>query len=244
MGSAGLFSRLWGREPADDAETVAAVEKRLGVRFARPRLLETALTHRSYSNEVGLDANYERLEFLGDSVLGLLAAEWLCESRPELSEGTLTEIKSRLVSREPLAEHARHLGLDEALRLGVGEERSGGRGKASLLADVLEAVLGAVYVDRGIDAARALVRPLFERTLASRRTRPRAAKTRLQELAQARGLPLPVYRLLAADGPDHEKRFTVECEVADQPPTTGEGRTKKVAEQRAARALLEALEGD
>jgi ribonuclease III len=216
-------------------------EKRLGHRFRRPDLLAAALTHRSWAHEQGSGEHYERLEFLGDAVLGLVAAEWLFARHPELPEGELSKRKGHLVSRPVLARHAQELGLGEELRLGVGEERSGGRRKASLLADVWEAVLGAVYLDGGLEAAEKLVHPVLEEASARRSGAADDAKTRLQELLQARAMPLPDYDLLETAGPDHAKRFTVECRVGGEPFGRGEGRSKKIAEQAAAASALEAL---
>lgn len=217
-------------------------ERRLGVRFKKRALLERALTHRSYANEQGLEENYERLEFLGDSVLGLVAAEWLFATHPDMPEGGLSELKAYLVSRPVLAEHATSVGLGEVLRVGVGEERSGGRDKPSLLADALESVIGAVFLDRGMKRCRRLLVPMFENALDLRESLGRAAaKTRLQELAQARSWPLPDYRHIAEEGPDHRKRFTVECWVDGRLLASASGRTKKVAEQKAAAGALAEL---
>lgn len=219
-------------------------EERLGYRFRNRELLEQALTHRSWANEQGWEANYERLEFLGDAVLGLIAAEWLYREHPELPEGRLSKRKAVLVSRPALARHARRFELGDELRLGVGEERSGGRTKASLLADSLEALFGAIFLDGGLDAVRKVIQPLLQRTEDEREhRRHQDAKTRLQELTQARGWDLPEYRLLAETGPDHDKTFSVECRVAGERTGLGEGRTKKLAEQAAATAALEVLEG-
>src|SRR5262249_22943765 len=158
-------------------------------------------------NEQGVEANYERLEFLGDAVLGLVTTEWLYKNLPELPEGDLTKRKNHLVSKDVLAPYAERVGLGEVLRLGVGEERSGGRTKLSLLATSMEAVFGAVYLDGGIEAARAVILPMLEG--GSGEGAPAAldrdAKTRLQEVAQGRGWPLPEYRLAAESGPDHSK---------------------------------------
>ena len=220
------------------------VEKLLGYRFRKPELLEAALTHRSYAHERGEGQHYERLEFLGDAVLGLLTAEWLFRRHPELPEGELSKRKGFLVSREALARRAEELDLGSRLRLGVGEERSGGREKASLLADVLEAILGAVYLDGGIAPARRLVTDLVEGDVTRRSSTRTDAKTRLQEAVQARGWPLPTYRLVAESGPDHAKSFTVDCVVQGEPLGRGSGRSKKLAEQEAAERALEALEAD
>ena len=220
----------------------SALEKALGYRFRDPELLERALTHRSFANEQGLESHNERLEFLGDAILGAVTAEWLFREHPELPEGELTKLKSYLVSAEVLVEQAADLGLGEGLRVGVGEERSGGREKPSLLADGLEAVLGAVYLDGGLEPVRRVVTPLLERTLERRpRIHEADSKTRLQEEAQSRGWPLPEYRLIAATGPDHDKRFAVECQLRGEPAGRGTGRSKKVAERRAAAEALDGL---
>ncbi|MEM9293417.1 MAG: ribonuclease III [Acidobacteriota bacterium] len=219
-----------------------ALEERLGYRFQRPRLLETAVTHRSFANEKGLDRNYERLEFLGDAILGMIAAEWLFSRYPDEDEGELSKLKSSLVSARSLARFAGVLGLGESLRLGVGEERSGGRRKRSLLADSLEAVFGAVYRDGGIDAARSVILPMLESAPVSRRRGSAAdAKTDLQEFAQGRGWDLPEYHLLSTEGPDHDKTFTFQCWVDGRVVGQGTGSSKKRAEQAAAAEALEAL---
>lgn len=222
------------------------LERALGYGFRDPDLLALALTHRSYANEKGLPDHNERLEFLGDAVLGVLAAEWLFRVHPELPEGDLSKRKSHLVSAPVLAGLAHELGLGAALRLGVGEERSGGREKPSLLADSAEAVLGAIYLDGGLEPVRRLVTRLLEQVVEERpRLHEADTKTRLQEELQARGWSLPEYHLVAEMGPDHDKRFIVECHVCERPAGRGEGRSKKVAEQRAAaEALATVLTGD
>jgi len=220
------------------------LEERLGHRFGRPELLELAVTHRSWANEQGIPEHYERLEFLGDAVLGLVTAEWLYTEHPHLPEGELSKLKAQLVSRNQLARHAERLGLGEALRIGVGEERSGGRRKASLLADSLEAVFGALYLDGGYPAARKVVVAMLESALDPKTTEIRTvdAKTRLQELAQALGWALPDYQVVESSGPDHAKTFVVECLLANGQAARGEGPSKKVAEQQAASEALAALE--
>ncbi|HEX2164469.1 MAG TPA: ribonuclease III [Thermoanaerobaculia bacterium] len=219
------------------------LERRLGYRFRRPELLDQALTHRSWAHEQeDPERHYERLEFLGDAVLGLITAEELFREHPDLPEGELSKRKSFLVSREVLARRGEELGLGELLRLGVGEERSGGREKASLLADAVEAVLGAVYLDGGIAAARQVVSGLFAAGLARPAAPELDAKTRLQETVQGRGWPLPVYRLVDTAGPDHDKRFTVEVRLQGEPAGVGRGRSKKIAEQEAAAVALAALD--
>ena len=214
-------------------------QQRLGYSFRRPELLDRALTHRSYANERGLEENYERLEFLGDAVLGLATAERLFDETPHRQEGELTRGKGHLVSARVLAELAEELELGALLRLGVGEERSGGRAKASLLADALEAVLGAVFRDAGYDEARRIVAALLDRAPAPEGgLESRDAKTRLQELSQSRGGGRPTYHEIATTGPEHEKLFTVECRLDDRSLGVGTGRTKKQAEQEAASASL------
>jgi len=222
------------------------LEDLLGYRFLDRSVLEEALTHTSWANEQGIADDYERLEFLGDAILGAVAASWLFESRPDLNEGELSKLKSYVVSESVLAEHAESLGLGEYLRLGVGESRSGGREKRSLLADAMEAVIGAVYRDGGFESARCVALSLLESALGERVELPdvRDAKTALQEAVQASGGSLPEYRIVDEEGPDHRKRFHVECWVDGRLVGSGDGGTKKRAEQRAARAALETLEGD
>ncbi len=218
------------------------LERALGYRFRDAGLLDLALTHRSFANEQGMARHNERLEFLGDAVLGAVAGEWLYREHPELPEGDLSKLKAYLVSAPALAGFATELGVGRELRLGVGEERSGGRAKPSLLADALEAVLGAIYLDGGLAPVRKVVTPLLERVLAERpRVHEEDAKTRLQEVVQAQGWALPEYRVVAEEGPDHAKRFRVECVVQEGPPGRGEGRSKKGAEQRAAAEVLARL---
>jgi ribonuclease III len=214
-------------------------EKRLGYRFKRQDLLELALTHRSYANEQGVPEHYERLEFLGDAVLGLVTAQRLYEQHPELPEGELSKLKAQLVSRGSLASWAERLGLGQELRIGIGEERSGGRSKANLLADSMEAVLGAIYLDAGIEAAREAILPMLaEGEVEKVKLLASDSKTHLQEITQALGWPLPEYRLVGSAGPDHSKTFTVECWLNGGRAGSGEGPTKKVAEQRAAADAL------
>jgi ribonuclease-3 len=206
-------------------------------------LLEAALTHRSYANERDLEVNYERLEFLGDAVLTLISADWLYRRYPLSSEGELSKIKSYLVSEPVLARIAADLELGSLIQLGVGEDRSGGRDKPSLLADALEAVIGALFIDGGLEAARRFVEGVLD-VVHSRRSEDeyRDAKSTLQERLQARGRALPRYVLIASEGPDHEKHFTVECRISGSVLGSGEGRSKKHAEQAAAEAALELLD--
>ncbi len=223
------------------SDPIDALQRRLGYHFKDPSLLEKSLTHRSFANERDLDENYERLEFLGDTVVGLITAEWLYRHHPDLAEGDLSKLKGYVVSEPVLARHAERLGLGEILRLGVGEERSSGRVKRSLLADSLEAVLGAVFLDGGLAAARRVFLPFLEEASEAPESDLLDAKTELQELVQGEGWALPEYRHMAEEGPDHRKRFHVECWVAGRRAGAGEGGTKKEAEQRAARAAVENL---
>ncbi len=225
------------------SEALLGLQAAIGYSFADSGLLRMALTHRSHSSEHDSADSYERLEFLGDAVLGLATAERLYGESPARQEGELTRSKGHLVSARVLAALAEELELGEALRLGVGEERSGGRAKGSLLADALEAVLGAVFRDGGYDAARRVVGDLLDRAPApAGGIRSRDAKTRLQELAQARGWDRPTYHEVAASGPDHDKLFTVECRLDGRSLAIGSGRTKKRAEQRAAATALSLLQ--
>jgi len=222
------------RETALDALEVA-----LGYRFARPELLERALTHSSRSYEDGDDSRgNERLEFLGDAVLGLVVSELLMEQQPAADEGALSRLRADLVNAGALAERALALGLDAELRLGRGEEQSGGRAKARLLSGALEAVLGALYLDGGLPPVRALVLREFGASLRAAPAGMADAKTQLQELLQARGLGVPVYATTASRGPAHAREFEVEVQTGDKVVGTGSGRTKRQAEQEAAREAL------
>ena len=218
----------------------AALEKRLGHQFADPRLLEQALTHRSR----GADNN-ERLEFLGDGVLGCAMADELYARFPQLSEGKLTRLRASLVREEALAEVAKTLGLGAFLRLGEGELAAGPEPRPSILADALEALLGAVFLDAGYDAARKTVlaafAPLIERLDPERPAKD--AKTRLQEVLQAKHRRLPQYEVVAVTGEAHRQAFVVECSVAELDlRAKGSGTSRQRAEQQAAKAMLEKLE--
>lgn len=212
----------------------AALTNALGLSID-PDLLELALTHRSWAYENGGAANNERLEFLGDSILGQAVTVMLFTSYPELDEGDLAKRRASLVSATALAEVARAIGLGEHLKLGRGEELTGGRDKSSILADTLEAIIGAAFLDRGDDAATELVLRLVAPLVADP-TRFGAAmdpKTSLQELAAQLGHGLPVYEL-SDTGPDHSKRFTATVLLSGAPIASGEGTSKKQAEMAAA----------
>jgi ribonuclease-3 len=218
----------------------AALEERLGHRFADPRLLEQALTHRSR----GADNN-ERLEFLGDGVLGCAVADELYARFPSLPEGKLTRLRASLVREETLAEVARELGLEDEVRLGEGELAAGPAPRPSILADALEAVLGAVFLDGGYAAARATVLAAFGRHIDRLDPeRPaKDAKTRLQELLQARHRGLPQYRVVSVTGEAHRQSFEVQCSVKGiDYSAMGTGTSRQRAEQQAAKAMLEVLE--
>jgi ribonuclease-3 len=212
------------------------LERALGMRFDDPLLEGTALTHRSFAFEQGALLNNERLEFLGDAVLGLVVTDLAYRGFPDLSEGELAKLRAAMVNMTMLAEVARGLAIGEVLLLGKGEELSGGRRKTSILADAMEAVLGAVYLDKGIEAVHGLIEGLFWPRMAAyvRGEGERDYKTSLQELAAQDLGRLPEYRV-EEKGPDHEKEFTATVYLAGQAFGQGTGRSKKEAEQRAAR---------
>ena len=207
-----------------------------------PGLMEQALTHRSYAYEHGGLPTNERLEILGDAVLGLVVTDALYTTHPDLPEGQLAKLRASVVNTRALAAVARGLQLGRWLRIGRGEEVTGGRDKNSILADTMEALIGAVYLDRGIAGATTLVRSLFDPLMAVAATQGAALdwKTALQELMAAQGLGVPDYRI-AESGPDHLKEFTAEVLVAGEPCGDGEGRSKKEAEQQAAEVAWLAL---
>ena len=217
----------------------------LGVTFRDAALREAALTHRSFAFERGLDVTNERLEFLGDSVLGLVVTDMAYTTFPDLPEGQLAKLRAAVVNMSALADVARSLDLGSVILLGKGEEQSGGRDKASILADALEAVFGAVYLDLGLDVARDLIERLFRPRLDAyvRGEGERDYKTILQELASQRLRAMPEYRL-EDRGPDHEKEFTATVFLAGEPLGTGTGRSKKEAEQQAAREAFARMSPD
>ncbi len=227
-----------GRSPAlNKAQTELC--RRLNYAFTNPALLERALTHRSRSSN-----HYERLEFLGDSVLNLAISTELYSRFPDLTEGELTRLRASLVKQETLAQIARQLALGESLMLGGGELKSGGFDRDSILADSLEALFGAVYLDGGIERAQALILSLFLPYLERLDPRiiPKDPKTHLQEYLQKQALPTPVYSVVEASGDPHNQRFVVECQVPELSLSTrGEGSTRRAAEQQAARLALERL---
>ncbi len=232
-------------EAADPPRDPSGLADRLGHGFARPELLARALTHPSAAHrQGGTDDSYERLEFLGDRVLGLIVADLLMARFPREPEGALAVRHAELVRRETLAEVAGEIGLDAYLRLAKGEEAAGERRNPALLADACEAVIGALYLDGGLAVAWAFVERLWGARLEAEAPPPKDAKTALQEWAQARALGLPKYREVERQGPAHEPHFTLEVAVGDAQPARGEGRSKRLAEQAAAACLLARLRGD
>ncbi|MCX7776205.1 MAG: ribonuclease III [Spirochaetaceae bacterium] len=219
------------------------IQNGLGVRFSDVSLLDTALTHRSYSNEShGHADNNERLELLGDAVLGLCVAHLLYVRFPDRKEGDLARMKSILVSESVLAGLAEELGIPHALVLGRGEEASGGRTKKAILADALEAVLGALYLDQGIETARQCIASLLNHEIERlSQGSGKDYKTILQEFAQKSGLKLPVYTLVAVEGPEHARIFSVNCTLNNEVYGPYQGLTKKMAEMQAAQAVCEAI---
>lgn len=231
--------------PAPPADSVPSL---LDYRFNNPGLLAEALTHKSHVNErKGTTRTHnERLEFLGDAVLSLIISDHLAQLYIQLSEGALSKLKANLVSESSLAQAARRMNLGALLRLGRGEERSQGREKNSLLADALEAVIAAVYLDGGLEASRAFTLGVLQEELRqaeAHQSRPGEEdyKTRLQEWCQKKYDQLPHYETVRESGPDHLKHFEVEVRVNELVAGTGQGLSKKEAEQMAARCALEQI---
>jgi len=220
------------------------LSRALGYSFSDPQLLQAAITHRSAGSQ-----NNERLEFLGDAVLGFIIAEWLFEQFPKATEGQLSRLRATLVKRATLAEIARQLSLGDYLRLGSGELKSGGFRRDSILADAMEAILGAIVLDSasGLEQCRACIHRLFASKVSalSPGEELKDPKTRLQELLQSRKLELPAYEVVEVSGKAHHQHFAVECCVeALQRCARGEGSSRRRAEQAAARAMLERLGDD
>ncbi|WP_199098067.1 ribonuclease III [Dyella sp. ASV21] len=207
--------------------------------FRDPALAELALTHRSVGKP-----NNERLEFLGDALLGVIVAELLYEAHPNASEGELSRLRAQLVNGQALAGIARQLELGDKLRLGSGELKSGGFRRESILADAFEALIAAVYLDAGFAECRNVVRGLFEPLVAAIPRSSKDAKTRLQELLQGRGWPLPQYELIDSSGEDHAKTFDVSCDITEPTAIHAEGRgsSRRAAEQEAAETVLRQLQ--
>jgi len=220
------------------ADKLAPLQRALGHKFRDKALLRQALTHASARADEPVEDN-ERLEFLGDRVLGLGVSELLYEVDPEASEGDLARLFNRLVQREACAEVAADMKLGDYLFLSGSEITSGGRAKLGILADACEAVLGAVFLDAGFDAAREVVRKFWAPRISAGLEQTRDPKTALQEWAQGRKLGLPAYVQVERAGPDHAPRFTSEVRIAAVKPARGSGPSKRVAEQEAAKALMQ-----
>ena len=228
------------------AETMSDFQARLNYTFRDPEVLERALTHKSFANErrEAASSNNERLEFLGDTVLGFLIGDLLYRTFPSLQEGALSKIKAHLVSAAILGEKGRALEIGRFLRMGTGEARSGGSEKLSLVADAFEAVVAAIYLDGGLGAAEAFVRAQFGRDVSGIDLADLSFhdyKTALQEAAQGLGLPLPDYRVVGESGPDHEKAFEVEVLWDGEAFASGRGSSKREAQRKAAKEALRKL---
>jgi len=223
------------------AASLLTLQNRLGYQFQDITLLSLALTHRSASQQ-----HNQRLEFLGDAVLGFVIAQYLYEKFDDAPEGSLSQARAALVNRETLASVARELSLGSHLTLGAGERKGGGKERDSILCDALEAILGAVYLDGGQKACQQCILDLLAERLVelSDVTNIRDAKTRLQEIMQGRGLALPSYQVAGITGEEHQQVFNVACYVALlKSPTYGTGRSRRLAEQHAAQQALSMLEG-
>lgn len=223
------------------AADLAAFATRIGHEFHQPDLLVRAVTHSSLSSSTR--PSNERLEFLGDRVLGLSIATALFQTDDRAAEGQLAPRFNALVRQETCADVAREIGLGDVLKLGRSEMMSGGRRKEALLGDAMEAVIAAIYLDAGFEAARAVVLRLWGPRIAAAGNLTRDAKSALQEWAQARGLPPPVYAEVGRSGPDHQPVFTVEAQLSSGEVATGEAPGKRQAEQAAAAALLARMGG-
>lgn len=228
----------------DPFECARAFQAHTGLIFSNQGLIIRALTHRSSVNELPfLNGDNERLEFLGDAVIGLVAAEFLYQRFPEKREGPLTAMRAYLVRKETLARFAREIGLNDYLLMGRGEADSGGRERDSTLSSAFEAVVGALYLDQGLEAVKEFLLPFFqpelERLQSDQLTKD--AKSRLQEWSQAELKETPSYITISATGPDHDREFTIEVRIGDEVYGTGVGKSKQQAAQAAAQAALERL---
>ncbi len=226
------------------AERKEKLEEKLGHDFAQPELLAGALTHPSLaggkSKKEKTSSAYERLEFLGDRVLGLVIAAWLYELYPTANEGELAKRHAALVNRDALKKVAEDVGLENALRLAHGESVGVGRKNLAAMADAMEAVIGAMYLDGGLAPAERFIRRYWDASIHEAHA-PADPKTVLQEWAQGRGLPLPEYRVVERSGPAHAPRFTIEVHVKGHEPAAAKGNSKREAEKAAAIALLERI---
>jgi ribonuclease-3 len=241
----GSWAEAGSLAPPEPDTGLERLEARIGHRFGNRALLEQALTHPSRAYEQGdLSRSNERLEFLGDAVLELMVSEILMARYPDAPEGSLTRARADAVNRGALAGQARALALGSLLRLGKGEEAANGREKPSILANAFEALIGALYLDGGAPAARALVEREIGPALHGARLDVRDPKSRLNETLQALGRPLPSYEVTCERGPSHERVFEIEVRVVERVLGRGTGRSKRDAEQQAAQHALEALEAE
>lgn len=220
----------------------ARLSQRLGYQFSNVELLQQALTHRSAAKQ-----HNERLEFLGDAVLGMVVAQALFKRFPAVPEGKLTRMRSTLVKGDTLAELGREADVGELLKLGPGELKSGGQRRSSIIADAMEAILGAIYLEAGLDATAEVILRLWQSRIdkLDPNEHPKDAKTRLQEFLQSSKLPLPVYEVVDISGKDHDQTFVVHCQIESLgKPMKGTGSSRRKAEQQAARNALEKLDND
>ncbi len=225
-------------------KNLSKLQEKIGYRFNSIELLRQALTHRSFSAENNQEKDNERLEFLGDAVLELTISHILYEKFPCLSEGELTKMRAGLVNELSLAELSNKITLGKYIRLGKGEEKSGGRKKSSILSDTMEAILGAIYLDGGFKRAFEVIEKLFLNKIEQENFEQKPLKdykSMLQEFTQANSHVLPIYKVLEAKGPDHDKHFTVGLWLNEKFLATGKGKSKKEAEQQAAKKALEVL---
>jgi ribonuclease III len=238
MGRA-LGTVVLDRSMSRKAKSLDELETRIGHVFADKAILERALTHISAASpKQGRGGSYQRLEFLGDHVLGLAVSDMLYRAFPKADEGELSRRLADLVRRDTCADVARAIDLGAALKLGNSESNAGGRKRTATLADVCEALIGAVFIDGGYPAAAALIERLWRERMLKPPAQLRDAKTMLQEWAQGRGLPAPVYREVERTGPHHSPKFRVAVDISDKPPAEGLGTSKRAAEQAAAAAML------
>lgn len=235
-----LGSPVYDRQMSRKAKDRTALENKIGYKFADKLLLERALTHISAisGGPQNRTASYQRLEFLGDHVLGLVVSDMLYRGFPRANEGELSRRLADLVRKETCAEVAREMDLGPALRLGLSESHAGGRLRATILADACEALIGAVFIDGGYNAAASVIERFWKQRMLTPVRPLRDPKTMLQEWAQARGLPTPAYQELARTGPHHHPEFRVAVVLPNRPPAEGLGGSKRAAEQAAAAAML------
>jgi ribonuclease III len=237
-GVGALEQTLYDRQMSRKAKDRSALEDRIGYKFADKDLLERALTHISALAGGNRAASYQRLEFLGDHVLGLVISDMLYRAFPKANEGGLSRRLADLVRKDTCADVARAMDLGPALKLGNSESHAGGRRRTTILADVCEALVGAVFIDGGYKAADDVIALFWKERMLKPLGPLRDPKTMLQEWAQARGLPTPAYRELARTGPHHDPEFRVAVVLPDRPPAEGLGSSKRAAEQAAAAEML------